>query len=122
MILWILIVIGVLLIIGVVLAIIAFKNKGKKHEPDYYAFFVMGLCWLPLGIVFMATGNPAFSVFFILGLVYFIIGITNKDKWKSNHKAWKHLSKKEKKFRTIVLVLLGLLVVLGLAAYLFFRF
>jgi hypothetical protein len=115
---WVLIVLGVLILLGVIAAIVAYKNKGKKHETDYYAFFVMGICFIPLGIIFMSTGNTAFSFFFILGLVYLAIGLANKDKWKKNHKPFSKLSKKEKKVKMIILGILILLVLVGLVVYL----
>ena len=70
----------------------------------------------------MAIGSHIFSFFFILGIVYVAIGLANKDKWKANHKNWKQLSKSEKKVKTIILILLGLLVLLGLFAYLYLKY
>ena len=87
---WILITVGVLVIILAVVAVYAAKT-GKKREPDYYTFFIMGITWIPLG---MATKNYAF---FIMGLAFMAIGLVNKDKWKKNHKTWSQLDSKEQK-------------------------
>ena len=45
---WIMITVAVLL---VVLGVVAFlMTRKKKTLPDYYALFIMGVVWLPLGI------------------------------------------------------------------------
>lgn len=84
--------------------------RKRKYEPDYYTFFIIGLVWLPLGII---TGN---STFWILGLVFFVIGLVNKDKWKKK-KSWDKLSKKEKRL-IFLSILIGLLfLILGTVFY-----
>jgi len=84
---FILIVIGIisiLVIIGVILSLIVWKKKeeGKYREPDYQAFFIIGISFLPIGIVFMIAVSSAFIGFTGIGLCYIAIGIANKDKWK----------------------------------------
>ena len=57
-------------------------NEGKK-EVDYRAFFIMGISFLPLGLILtFAVGNPGFIGFIGLGVCYIAIGLANKDKWK----------------------------------------
>lgn len=66
------------------------RKEGKLAEPDYRAFFVMGIVWVPAGIAFMfifflsdipfVIGLPLFAV----GLVYPTIGLANRDKCKTN--------------------------------------
>lgn len=84
---WILIVIGIialLVFVGILLTLIVWKKKkeGKYEEPDYQAFFIMGICFLPMGIISMITVSPAFFGFTVMGLCYMAIGLANKDKWK----------------------------------------
>jgi hypothetical protein len=58
-------------------------NEGKRKEIDYRAFFIMGISFLPLGIVLtFVVGNPGFIGFMGLGIAYIAIGLANKDKWK----------------------------------------
>jgi formate hydrogenlyase subunit 3/multisubunit Na+/H+ antiporter MnhD subunit len=90
---WILIIIAILIITLAIVFIATIKNK-KKHEPDYYTFFVMGLIFLPLGIIGMMRDN--YSVFFILGLVFIAVGLVNKDKWRKDT-IFNRNSKKRKK-------------------------
>jgi len=83
---WPLIIIALIaiLILGIVLVLIAWKKikeEGYK-EPDYRAFFIMGICLLPIGIIFMTTLNPGFIGFTCMGLWYMAIGLANREKWK----------------------------------------
>jgi 4-amino-4-deoxy-L-arabinose transferase-like glycosyltransferase len=58
------------------------KNKQEK-EVDYRAFFIMGISFLPLGIVLtFVVDNPGFIGFIGLGACYIAIGLANKEKWK----------------------------------------
>lgn len=74
----------IVLVLGVVVLFIAVKKKkeGKYVEPDYRVFFILGICFLPIGIVFMITVSPGFIGFFGLGVIYMIIGLSHRDKWK----------------------------------------
>jgi len=92
---WVLITLGmaaVLVLVGVVLVLVLWKRRrtGQPKEPNYRAFFVMGIAFLPAGaalmIVYSMTGMPFVVGFplFAIGLVYLIIGLANRDKWKRN--------------------------------------
>ena len=84
LILLLILIIALLLILGVVLTIV-FWNKQKEskyEEPDYQAFFIMGISFLPIGLVFMIAISPAFFWFTGIGLCYIAIGLANKNKWK----------------------------------------
>lgn len=75
---------GLLIIIGLIIAVILRKNKmqGSK-EPDYFTFFIIGICFLPLGLVFALTlKNNGFIAVTGLGVIYLALGLKNKDKWK----------------------------------------
>ena len=74
----------IVLALGIIVLFIALKRKkeGKYPEPDYRAFFILGICLLPIGIVFISTVNPGFIGFTGLGLIYMIIGLAHRDKWK----------------------------------------
>ena len=107
---WILIAIVILLILLAVIAV--FMTSKEKREPNYYAFFWIGLIWLMIGL---PMDNWPMS---ILGFVFFIAGLANKDKWEKNQVQWEHLNSQEKKVRLLVLGMLGALVLAGLIAFL----
>ena len=92
-ILWILISVAVLVILLAVLAALFFVKKGKKHEPDYYTFFTIGIIWTAFGVIFWSN----MKFFFIMGLVFIAIGLANKDKWESNRRTLKDMDKMERK-------------------------
>jgi hypothetical protein len=84
LILFLILIIALLLILGFILTIVFLKKQkeNKYVEPDYQAFFIMGISFLPIGFVFIITINPAFISFLAIGLCYIAIGLANKDKWK----------------------------------------
>lgn len=103
----VLMLIGFLIVLLAIIPFVASRNKGKNYYPDYYTFFILGICWLPLGIVMK---NYLFA---IVGVVFMIIGLSNKDKWKNNHKIWDKLSEKERHSKSRIIAVLSLLVSLG---------
>ena len=87
---WILIsalIVAALVVIGLILTLVVFKKKkeGKIVEPNYQVFFILGILWIPIGIVFMIEiDNPAFIGITGMGLIYMTIGLANRDKWEKN--------------------------------------
>jgi len=86
LVLWI--IVGVLagIIVLALLMMMYFRRKPvKRRETEYYAFFVIGICMIPTGIVFMtAVLVPLGFVFLVLGICYMAIGLANRDKWEKN--------------------------------------
>ena len=107
---WLMVVIAVLIVL---LAVVYFLvNKGKKRPLDYYNLFIIGIIWLPFGIIMKN------SFFFIMGLVLMGLGLAHKDKWKANRRRWKDLGKKERNVVMWITVILTLLLVAGVVAFL----
>ena len=103
---WMILVIFVLIII---LSIVAYYAKKYRKTPtDYYSLFIMGIIWLPFGLI---LDN---NVLTILGIVFLIIGLVNKNKWKKNKKSWDKLSKDKKRIKIIIIGILSVLVLAGL--------
>jgi len=84
-------VVAIAVVIGLIVAAVAYKRRNTPKETDYRTFFFIGLSWMVISIVFGAIGHFLLegidavfleSPLFIIGLVFFIIGISNKDKWK----------------------------------------
>ena len=83
-----LLVVGILVTLLLVLVLRKRKQTGKVGETDYKAFFILGLVFLPTGLVMMIVyfitelpfevGLPLFA----LGLIYLVFGLVNRDKWR----------------------------------------
>jgi hypothetical protein len=90
-----------------------YKRKGElKRNPDYRAFFVLGISFLPIGIATENTGLWA------MGLIFMILGAANRNKWKDTPK----LSEMEPERRRVKLLIIGILTVFLLTALLFYIF
>ena len=99
--------------LGIVFAIVAYKHRGEfRSEPDYRAFFILGISFLPIGI---ATENPGL---WGMGAVFMILGAVNRDKWRDTPK----LSEMEPERRRVKLIIIGLLTLLLLATLLAYIF
>lgn len=85
------IVLVVVLALGVVAALVAYKKRGVARETNYRVFFYIGVGWLVVSgfvalIDFYLNRDLSSITFesplFTMGIVFFIIGIANKDKWE----------------------------------------
>ena len=108
---WILVSVAVVIIVLGILAIFFIKAKEGKHKVDYYSLFIMGVIWIAAGI---PLDNTAL---WILGILFFIIGLANKDKWKKNRMDWKKITKKQKNILYIAIAMLFLLLVSGILVF-----
>lgn len=114
--------IGILIILVLIAGIFVYLYSKKKipiRRPDYYSWFVIGLCWVGAGIVLWISSNGV--AFFIMGLILMILGLSHKKEWKKNHLRWKDLTPAEKRFKVAIMILLGILVLAGLVAFLLFK-
>ncbi|MBW2972160.1 hypothetical protein KY359_03950 [Candidatus Woesearchaeota archaeon] len=117
---WLMISVGVLLLLlGILVFVLRYGKKGKHLPPtDYYSMFVMGIIWLAFGAAgMMFYGNDTFF-FLVMGVVFALIGLAHKKDWKKNHRTWNQLTKEEQKFKTIVIIALGALLLIGVVALL----
>jgi len=80
-----------LILVGILVAFaLKRKKEGKSKGTGYRALFILGICFLPLGIiyeiVFFTSGTRVFLILGIaftgMGLSYLAIGLGNRDKWK----------------------------------------
>ena len=64
----------------------------RSNNDLYRTFFILGIAFLPLGIlyeiVFFISGTMVFLVlglaFIAMGIPYLAIGLANRDKWEGN--------------------------------------
>ena len=83
-----------LIIIVISSAYICLKilKEGKYGAHNYYVFFIIGMIWLPTGLIYMvATMTLSYGVplllgipLFSMGLIFLIISSANRDKWINN--------------------------------------
>lgn len=111
---WILAVVGIMAVILLLVIVYAWKNKEKRHDTDYKAFFYMGLVWIIGSAAYMILMN-AYDMIWLLstGIVFFILGLANKDKWGKQKK----MSRKGRERITIMLIVGILVLVLGILAF-----
>ncbi len=105
------IILGIIIVIGLIIAIMSANARKKEgRKPNYKAFFIIGITWIPIGI---ATQNYVFTV---AGLAFIILGFTKKKEWKDQPK-WKDLSPAEKKMKLTLIIFLSLILILGVVFY-----
>ena len=103
---------AIVILIGFVISIIASSIRRKENrKPNYKVFFIIGICWAPLGI---ATQN---YVFIVLGSVFLILGLINRKKWEAQPK-WNELSPEAKKIKIAMMIFLAAILIMGLVFYL----
>ena len=118
---WILVAILVtLVLLGVAMVVVVRKRK-QPRVVDYRNYFVMGVVWIPTGLVlsllpWVLHGEDFFffGLFFVMiGLAYTIIGLVNRDKWGKQVEVSPTISKS-----LVLAVVVGLLVfLLGLVVF-----
>ncbi len=104
--LWIMIGIAVLIIILGILCFFVYRKK--QCGPDYYGIFIIGLIWLPIGLLMK---NPGLG---IIGIGFLILGLVNKEKWNQKKCEWKKMSSKEQKTKIVTIAVLVILLLLGM--------
>jgi len=80
---WIIMSIAALIVVLGVAAIVTIKKKGRHHETDYKTFFVMGIIWIIIFGGYSIIRGELTSAFFALGIVFFVAGAVNRNKWKN---------------------------------------
>jgi len=63
------------IIILTLFALKRLRNGARSAEPNYRTVFVLGLTFIPIGLIVDK------DVFFLLGVVFLILGIANVEKW-----------------------------------------
>ncbi|MFX1265651.1 MAG: hypothetical protein ACFFH0_09750 [Promethearchaeota archaeon] len=84
------IIVGVILVSILAVMTLRMKREGKPKETNYRTFYILGITFLPLGIIyeidFFISDNTVFLVlglaFIAMGTSYLVIGMGNRDKCK----------------------------------------
>ncbi len=109
------VIIWAILTLIVVFAVIAIvvkrKSGGKKAPEDYYTLFIIGVTWLPIGILMSFAGDVGLvNVFTLIGFIFLLTGLAHKNEWKKRKK----LTEKQKKIKLWFVVALSLLLFIGI--------
>ena len=78
------------MIAGAIVALLVLRRsrEGESSVPNYYAFFIMGVSFIPIGVIWIAVSLVLdFSFvagipFLGLGVTYLIFGLANRDRWR----------------------------------------
>jgi hypothetical protein len=97
----------IILILIVIFSIVAFINIKKSGEVDYYTFFVVGLIWIPFGIL---ASNKTFILF---GAGFFITGLVNKENWRTRDFSELPVNVKRMRVALILFLIFAFLIALG---------
>jgi heme A synthase len=83
----IILILGTLItVVGLVIVFLIRRRRPRsKKETDYRAIFNMGIIFFPAGLA-ISVATKIINPLLILGLVYFVMGLANKDKWYTNDK------------------------------------
>ncbi len=100
-----------LLLIGV--GFLIHQRRESNRKPNYRLLFILGIIWLPLGIIFqnLALWGP--------GIVFFIVGAANRKHWEESR--WRDLSPHEKRVKLWAIGILLLILTVGVGVYFFNR-
>lgn len=56
-------------------------SEKQEREIDYQVFFMLGLVFFVIGIGGIFTIGFFSIMFLVMGIVFLIIGLANRDKW-----------------------------------------
>lgn len=73
-----------LLVVGLLtlLILMRFWKESKTKEQDFRVFFVLGMIFLPLGIVLSLVVSMGFLGIAVVGFIDIVIGLVYRGKWK----------------------------------------
>jgi hypothetical protein len=99
-----------LIVLAIILTTIIISRK-HQIQPSYFSFFIIGITWLPLGLVLK---NYFFA---IMGTAFLVAGLANHKKWQTRIK-WSELPEPVKRLRIFIMIFLIVLVLVGFVFFL----
>jgi hypothetical protein len=112
---WIAIAVGVLVLMLGVVFVLRLRYGGRMPPTDYYAWFLIGIVWMSVGIVNVVLMGPGQSFFFVMGLGFAIAGLVHKKEWKANRRAWHKMDKKRRLLIIISMIVLAAVIAAAIA-------
>ncbi|MCX6815875.1 MAG: hypothetical protein NT120_03415, partial [Candidatus Aenigmarchaeota archaeon] len=101
------------IVVMVLIAFIGFMLmlKTKKAPADYRMLFVLGIIWIAVGV------HLANYALLVVGLILFVVGLNNKNKWHANRTRWEKITKAEKETTALIMVLIIIVIAIGIAVF-----
>ncbi len=111
------VVLGAFILIGII--VVAFVARIRQKTTDYRSFFLMGILWLPTGLILLLLKETTSvgTLFFMMGLLYMIIGLANRSRWGKQDE----VSPATKKMMMTLTVVIAALFVLCLIVFTLYR-
>lgn len=98
-----------LILLTLLVMMLVIKRK-YKLQSDYRSFFIIGIVWLPIGIVMK---NYAFIA---MGTAFLISGLVNHKKWRQKQQ-WSELPAPVRRMKIVIIVFLGVLLLTGIVFF-----
>ncbi len=92
--------------------VVAASRYKKEIVPNYRAMFIMGLCFIPIGIANLGL--------LPLGIIFLIVGLRNKNQWGKETK-WADFPPRLKKMKLLFAGGFIILLLLAIAFFLFWK-
>lgn len=99
------------IVLFTVLVVFLVLNKRYETQKDFLGFFIMGIAWIAIGLLFGMWGFTAG------GLILTLIGVINIRKWRKHKDQWANLSRKDRNIKIMLASILILLVFAGIVLY-----
>lgn len=95
--------------VSIFVAVLLVYKTNRPQRIDWRALFYLGVAWVPLGLI------VGVKTFWVMGAMFLVAGAINKAKWPEQ-KAWIDMSIEEKISKSLMLLFLAALLVMGLVA------
>jgi hypothetical protein len=75
---------ALLILLGIlaVLVVVKRRREGRQVKINYYLFYILGIVFIPLGLVLMYGIDFAFIGLVVLGVIYVAIGLAHRRQWR----------------------------------------
>lgn len=103
--------IGAGIILVALFAIAIIVHQKNKFPPNYRAFFIIGVTWVPLGII---LGNTIFTG---VGAAMLLMGLINRKKWRVQP-PWNELPVEIRRLKLSIIIILTILLIAGIVVML----
>jgi hypothetical protein len=71
---------ALLILLGILAVLVVLKRRreGRQIKINYFAFFILGIVFIPLGLILMYVIDFGFMGLAALGIIYVYIGLSHR--------------------------------------------